>query len=73
MVRIIEVDLDSKYEYINKYRITMAEQLLLSSDKSITSIATEVGFNNTVSFIQNFRSVNGMTPLKYRNYYRQIV
>lgn len=61
------------HKYINNYRIVVAEQLLLSTDISITTVATEVGYNNSISFTENFKRKNGLTPSKYRSYYRQII
>ena len=61
----------SLHKYLINYRILMAEKLLLETDYSVTFIASEVGFENTTSFTQNFKAKNHFTPLKYRNFYRK--
>lgn len=48
-------------EYLNFYRINIAEKMLLSSD-SITSIALECGFGSVASFIRNFKKFKNCTP-----------
>ncbi|MBR4099418.1 MAG: helix-turn-helix transcriptional regulator [Clostridia bacterium] len=60
----------SLHKYLNNYRIIMAEKMLLETDETITYIATEVGFDNTISFTQNFKLKNNITPSKYRQYNR---
>lgn len=60
----------SLHQYVNNYRITLSEQLLITTDQPIAAIATAVGFNNTISFTENFKSKNKLTPSKYRNCYK---
>lgn len=53
--------------YLNSYRLTMAGRLLLQSDDTILSIATEVGFDNLSYFNRTFKKQYGMTPSAYRS------
>lgn len=53
--------------YLNSYRLTMAGRLLLQSDDTILSIATEVGFDNLSYFNRAFKKQYGMTPSAYRS------
>lgn len=53
-------------EYINFLRISKAEKLLLSSEKSITDIALETGFSTASYFISKFKAYKGITPKKFR-------
>lgn len=53
-------------EYIINVRIKNACTLLLETDKSITDIAFECGFNDSNYFGDAFRNVKGMSPNKYR-------
>ncbi len=62
----------SIHKYLINYRIIMAEKLLLETDLPITFIATQVGFENTTSFTQNFKAKNNLPPLKYRGFHRKI-
>lgn len=53
-------------EYLNSYRIEKASRKLLNSDASITDIAFSCGFNDLSYFIKTFKTINGITPRKYR-------
>lgn len=61
----------SIHKYLINYRISMAERLLLETDKSVTFIGSQVGFDNTTSFTENFKAKNHLSPLKYRNFHRK--
>ncbi len=52
--------------YITKLRINYTKFLLSSSDLSIADIALDCGFSHQSHFTQIFKSVVGVTPLKYR-------
>lgn len=49
-------------QYINTLRIYHAEQLLRSTDLSITQIAMVCGFNDFNYFSRIFRAIRGTTP-----------
>ena len=51
---------------VNNYRINAAEEMLLHSDKSITSIAYACGFRNQCSFNRAFLKYCGSPPAQYR-------
>ena len=53
-------------DYLTAIRISEAEKMLLSSEKSITDIAAETGFSTTSYFISRFRAEKGITPAKSR-------
>ncbi len=53
-------------EYLNFVRITRSKQLLASTDKPITEIATECGFNSVSHFIVTYKKLQNTTPLAYR-------
>ncbi|MDH3711175.1 MAG: helix-turn-helix domain-containing protein [Cyclobacteriaceae bacterium] len=52
-------------EFLNRYRVQEAQQLLLSS-RSVKEICFLVGFNNKTSFSQTFKKHTGLTPSQYR-------
>lgn len=54
--------------YVDAIRIHKAESELLSSDKSITDIALDLGFANCKSFYREFRKYHHTTPKEYRNF-----
>lgn len=58
--------------YVNHLRVQAACQLLAASDKSVTEICFETGFNNTANFNRRFFAVCGETPSAYRAGARRI-
>jgi AraC-like DNA-binding protein len=59
----------SFFEYLNKYRIDYAKQLLTALDgrgDAILSIAFTVGFNSNSAFYAAFKKCVGQTPAQYR-------
>lgn len=54
--------------FINDYRLSEAEKLLLSNDKnhSIKTIYFDVGFNNKVTFYKAFKEKYHCTPTEYK-------
>ena len=58
-------------EYINRYRINMANEYLQSEDISIIDVCFRVGFENQSYFIKLFKKYNNMTPFEYKKvFYR---
>ena len=53
-------------EYLNDYRLTIAAQLLSTSDISILEIASAVGFDNLSYFNRLFKRKFHDTPGHYR-------
>jgi YesN/AraC family two-component response regulator len=52
--------------YINKYRINIAKELLTDTELSIKKIATSVGYTNSNVFISSFKKIEGITPGQYK-------
>ena len=59
----------SPIKYLNQYRLYTARKLILHSNKSISEISGDVGYNQLSYFVEQFRSYYGLSPLKYRNEY----
>jgi AraC-like DNA-binding protein len=53
-------------DFVNRVRINRACQLLMESDRLITHICYEVGFNNVANFNRRFLEIKGMTPSEFR-------
>jgi AraC-like DNA-binding protein len=53
-------------DFVTQVRIGRACHLLMESDRQITQICYEVGFNNIANFNRRFRDVKGMTPSEFR-------
>lgn len=53
-------------EYLLQYRIQAAEELLLNTNYSITTISNQVGFNNSSYFTKMFQRHLHCSPKEYR-------
>lgn len=61
----------SLQKYVANKRIKEAQILIRSCpEKSISQIATEVGYQDDSTFYRNFLRISGIPPLKYRNNFR---
>jgi transcriptional regulator GlxA family with amidase domain len=52
--------------YLNRFRIIQAKHLLVTTDKSVTAVALDVGFADAGYFGRVFRREVGMTPEAFR-------
>lgn len=59
----------SPIAYLRNYRLTMAADLILNSDMTITEIADVVGINDPIYFNKIFRKAYQMSPTRYRQLY----
>lgn len=55
-------------KYVTMLRIAKARALLWETEKSITEIAMQTGFNSAQYFCRVFQEYTGMTPGEYRNF-----
>jgi len=53
--------------YLSKFRVEKARRQLRDTDRSISEIASEAGFNSFSYFSKKFKEYVGMTPKEYRN------
>jgi AraC-like DNA-binding protein len=53
-------------DFVNRIRVNRACQLLMETDKQVTSICWEVGFQNVANFNRRFLELKGMTPSDFR-------
>lgn len=53
-------------EYLNQVRIKAVCETLLNTDRKITEIASECGFNNIPNFNRRFKETMNCTPGEYR-------
>lgn len=53
-------------QYVNEFRIAEACQLLDETDKSVTEIMFEVGFQTKSNFNREFRRITDLTPVQWR-------
>lgn len=52
--------------YLNYIKIRHAEQLLCSTEKTITETAFETGFSSASYFTETFRKINLLSPTEYK-------
>ena len=68
LIRLFEKETGiTPYRFLHLCRIQRAQILLKSTEKSVTEIAYEVGYNDVTVFIRRFKSFTSFTPLAYRN------
>lgn len=53
-------------EYTTSIKMTLAENLLSTTDLSINEISKKVGYNHSGNFVKMFKKVHGKTPLAFR-------
>ncbi|MBN1119541.1 MAG: substrate-binding domain-containing protein [Anaerolineae bacterium] len=56
----------SPWDYLNRYRIFRAKELLIQTDNSISQVARRVGFSDPAYFSRVFRKLTGLSPRHYR-------
>ncbi|MEM7064171.1 MAG: AraC family transcriptional regulator [Cyanobacteria bacterium P01_B01_bin.77] len=56
----------SPYQYLLQQRVERAKRLLKQTDRLITNIALDCGFNSHSHLSKQFRQLTGMTPKAYR-------
>ena len=53
--------------YINSIRIDKAKKIMEETQKSISEIMNEIGYNNVQTFYTNFKRLTGFTPGEYNS------
>lgn len=53
-------------QYTNSIRMTMAENLLSTTELSVDEISKAVGYNYSGNFVKMFKKIHGKTPLAFR-------
>lgn len=60
-------------EYLRRYRLRHAQDMLMSSDATVSQIAWECGFTDPAHFSRAFKLQYGVSPLHFRHSFRSIV
>lgn len=58
--------------YVNMVRIDHAKKVLASTNKSISDISLDLGFEDTGYFTKVFKKLEGCTPSRYRSQYPMV-
>lgn len=62
----------SPMQYVSRHRIGEAQSLLISTDLSVTEIASRVGYDSPSHFNRQFSKYVGMPPRRYKtNYFKR--
>lgn len=69
--RFAELTGTSLKQYILKVKIDSANFMLSDTNKSISQIASELGFSDNHNFTRIYKKCTGLTPTEYRNAYSQ--
>jgi len=65
--RIFKMDMGiSLWDYLNRFRVQRAKELLLLTDASITEVAAKVGYDDVGYFSRVFHEIAGCSPRAYR-------
>lgn len=56
-------------EYKLKVKMDKAKELLLSTHRTVSEIAVELGYQNPEAFMRMFKQMNNTTPARYRRDY----
>ncbi len=57
----------SPWEYLNRYRIFLASQLLLHTNSTVYDVAEKCGFQDQAYFCRVFKKIHGVPPGKFRS------
>ncbi len=53
-------------QYVREQKLSRAAEQLLKSDRKVTDVALDFGFNSEVSFSRAFKQLFGLSPRQYR-------
>jgi AraC family transcriptional regulator len=57
----------SPLQFVTRQRITLAQQLIRETSRSLIQVALEVGYTSPSHFTKVFRRVTGVTPMEFRS------
>lgn len=67
LTRLFKKDMGlSPWDYLNRYRIQLARELLMTTGKSVNEIASETGFRDQAYFCRVYKKITGSAPRKNR-------
>lgn len=55
------------YDFLSKYRIKKAKEVLLTTNLKVYEIAQMVGYNDSITFGRALKKITGTTPNNFRN------
>ncbi len=68
LTRIFKKDMGlSPWDYLNRYRVQLASELLTQTGSTINEVATATGFQDQAYFCRVFKKIMGVSPGQMRN------
>lgn len=67
-----EITCTTPARFLTSLRMTEAQHLLLTTDKTVTEVCTTVGYSSLGTFISQFGRLTGLSPRKFRAVVNQI-
>ncbi len=61
----------SFFTFLNEYRVNMAVRMLLDSDKSVSQVGYDCGYESLPFFYKQFNKYLGCTPLNHQKKYKK--
>lgn len=61
-----EINGESLVDYINKYRLSKAKELIISKKYTMSDISSMVGYNHVRTFNRVFKKYEGITPTMFK-------
>ena len=61
----------SPIAYLNNYRLSVAAERLIETERSVSEIAYAVGINDPLYFSKLFKRTYGTSPKEYRRIHRK--
>ena len=55
-------------DYVTDFKITLAKEMLETTNLSVTDISNDLGFSDSGYFIKQFKKHEGVTPAMFRKY-----
>ncbi|MDS0524827.1 response regulator [Clostridium sp. SHJSY1] len=55
------------YDFLSKYRIKKAKEILMTTNLKVYEIAEHVGYSDSITFGRAFKKITGTTPNGFRN------
>ncbi|GGH80049.1 two-component system response regulator YesN [Pullulanibacillus pueri] len=57
-------------QYLNHFRIKLAQELLLNSGYNVNEITEKIGYTSSGYFYKNFKKICGLSPKEFREVYK---
>ena len=68
LTRIFKKDMGlSPWDYLNRYRVQLATEMLTQTGSTINEVASATGFQDQAYFCRVFKKIKGVSPGQVRN------